>query len=285
MKRILVIFNPAARGAKSRGVRQFLERQAGPGVTLAPTQGPGDATRLAAADRDHDLIVAAGGDGTINEVVNGRTGRPLGILPVGTVNVFAKELGLPSRLEAAWRVLETGQIRTVDLGVAEFAGQTREFVQLAGVGFDARAVRAVTWSLKTKLGPLSYVVAGLKILCQTHAVVEAAPGIAGAAVLIGNGRYYGGKVRLFPRARLDDGLLDVCVFEKLRGRDLIRYLPKILCATHHRMAGVHYFQTAEFTCRSVGTTPLQLDGEDAGDGPIKFSVKPGALQVLVPGVT
>jgi len=284
MKRILVIFNPAASsGSKALAFRRFLDSRAGPNVTLAPTQGPGDATKLAAADQTHDLIVAAGGDGTINEVVNGITGKTLGILPFGTVNVFAKELGIPAGLNAAWHVLETGRIRTVDLGCAEFAGQTRLFVQLAGVGFDARAVRATTWSLKVKLGPLSYVVAGVSILRQTHAPIEVAPGIAGAAVLIGNGRYYGGKVRLFPWARLDDGLLDVCVFEKFRGRDLIRYLPKILCATHHRMAGVHYFQTAEFTCRSAGTTPLQLDGEDAGDGPIKFSVKPGALQVLVPG--
>lgn len=282
MKRILVIFNPAARGAKARAVRQFLTRRAGPGVTLAPTQGPGDATHLAAADRTHDLIVAAGGDGTVNEVVNGLAGRPLGILPFGTVNVFAKELGIPAQLAAAWRVLETGQTRTVDLGCAEFAGQTRYFVQLAGVGFDARAVRAVSWNLKTKLGPLSYVVAGLKLLRQTHAPVEVAPGLAGVAVLIGNGRYYGGKLRLFPRARFDDGLLDVCVFEKFGVRELVRYLPGILCAAHPGMAGVHYFQTAEFTCRSAGPAPLELDGEDAGDGPVKFSVKPGALRVLVP---
>ena len=283
MKRILVIFNPVARGAKARAVRQFLDHQAGPGVTLAPTHGPGDATRLAATDRDHDLIVAAGGDGTINEVVNGLAGKPLGILPFGTVNVFAKELGIPARLDAAWRVLETGRIRTVDLGCAEFAGQTRNFVQLAGVGFDARAVRATTWNLKTKLGPLSYVVTGLKLLRQTHALVEVAPGITGVAVLVGNGRYYGGKLRLFPRAQLDDGLLDVCVFEKIGARELFRHLPAVLCGKHPGTTGVHYFQTAEFTCRSAGLMPLELDGEDAGDGPIKFSVKPGALRVLVPG--
>jgi len=152
MKRILVIFNPAASsGSKALAFRRFLDSRAGPNVTLAPTQGPGDATKLAAADQTHDLIVAAGGDGTINEVVNGITGKTLGILPFGTVNVFAKELGIPAGLNAAWHVLETGRIRTVDLGCAEFAGQTRLFVQLAGVGFDARAVRATTWSLKVKL--------------------------------------------------------------------------------------------------------------------------------------
>ena len=125
MKRILVIFNPVARHAKRLSTRRA-------GVTFALTQGPGDARRIAAAARDYDLVVAAGGDGTINEVVNGLTGVPLGILPLGTVNVFAKELGIPARLAAAWRVLETGRVRRVDLGCAEFAGQTRYFVQLAG---------------------------------------------------------------------------------------------------------------------------------------------------------
>ena len=137
--------------------------------------------------------------------------------------------------------------------------------------------------MKTKLGPLSYVVAGVRLLRQKHAPVEVAPGIAGAAVLIGNGRYYGGKVRIFPRAKLDDGLLDVCVFEKFGVWELGRYLPAILLGKHPGLAGVHYFQTAEFTCRSAEPPPLELDGEDAGDGPVKFSVKPGALRVLVPG--
>ncbi len=281
MKRILVIFNPAASsGSKARAFRRFLDSRAGPNVTLAPTQGPGDATKLAAADRNHDLIVAAGGDGTINEVVNGITGKPLGILPFGTVNVFTKELGIPANLAAAWRVLETGRTRAIDLGCAEFAGQKRYFVQLAGVGFDASAVRAVSLKLKKKVGPLSYVVAGLKMLRTVHAPVEVAPGVTGVAVLIGNGRYYGGKVRVFPRAKLDDGLLDVCVFEKFGAWELLRYLPGILCGQHPKLAGVHYFQTAEFTCQTVA--PFELDGEDAGDGPVKFSVKPGALQVVVP---
>ena len=263
MKRILVIFNPAARHAK----RLMTRRE---GVTFAPTQGPGDATRIAAAARDYDLVVAAGGDGTINEVVNGLTGVPLGVLPLGTANVFAKELGLPARLDAAWRVLEVGRTRRIDLGCAEFAGQTRHFVQLAGVGFDAQAVRSVDLKLKKIIGPVSYVVAGFKLLRTP-----------GAAVLIGNGRYYGGKVPVFPKARLDDGLLDVCEFERFGWRELCRYLPAILVGKHTGLRGVRYYQTAELHCRLVA--PVELDGEDAGDAPVKFSVKPGALQVVVPG--
>jgi len=280
MTRIFVIFNPAARGEKSQRLRQFLESKAGPNVTLAPTLRAGDATQMAANANPSDILVAAGGDGTINEVVNGLNGQPLGILPLGTVNVFAKELGIPTKIEAAWRVIVAGQTRTIDLGCATAAGKQRLFVQLAGVGFDARAVRAASWELKKKVGPLAYVWAGLKTLGGNHAPVETGKA-HGAAVFIGNGRFYGGKIPLFPAARLDDGLLDVCVLEKTGLMDLCRYGPAILFGKHTGLRGVHYFQTAEFPCRSVTGTPFELDGEDAGDIPVTFSVKPRALRVIV----
>ncbi len=282
MTRFFVIFNPAARGEKTQRLRQFLESKKSDRVTLAPTLCAGDATRLAAAADNHDIIVAAGGDGTINEVINGLENATLGILPLGTVNVFAKELGIPHDLAGAWSVIEAGHTRTVDLGCAEFADKRRYFCQLAGVGFDARAVRAVSWELKKKVGPLAYVWAGLKVLGEAHAPVgveSAGAEIAGAAVFVGNGRYYGGKFRLFPRANIDDGLLDVCVFEKCGYLDLLRYGQGILRVTHTGLRGVHYFQTNEFSCS--GTAPLELDGEDAGDAPVKFSVKPRALRVIV----
>lgn len=275
MKRILVIFNPAARGEKAQRLRQFLMSKASDLVTLAPTQGPGDATRLAATP-GYDLVVAAGGDGTVNEIVNGLNGATLGILPLGTVNVFAKELGLPDKLEAAWTLLETGTTRAVDLGCAEFDGKRRYFVQLAGVGFDARAVRAASWALKKKIGPLAYVLAGMRVLRERHARIEVGD-LKGAAIFIGNGRFYGGRFQLFPRAKLDDGLLDVCVFAH---RNLLQYLPSVLRGKHLGRHGVFYFQASEFTCDASEVTPLELDGEDAGDTPARFTVKPGALRVI-----
>jgi diacylglycerol kinase (ATP) len=277
--RILVIFNPAARGEKSQRLRQFLELKKSACVTLAPTECAGDATRLAANAGDHDIVVAAGGDGTVNEVVNGLGNATLGILPLGTVNVFAHELGIPCNFAAAWSLIEAGHARTIDLPCAEAAGRRRYFAQLAGVGFDARAVRAASWELKKKVGPLAYVWAGLKVLHEPTAVIEAA-GHKGVAVFVGNGRYYGGKFRLFPQAKLDDGLLDVCVFERCGYLDLLRYGPAILCGSHPRLAGVHYFQAPELSCN--GATPFELDGEDAGDTPVKFSVKPRALKVIAP---
>lgn len=287
MPKLFVIFNPAARGEKSQRLRAFLEARTGPNVTLAPTTRAGDATRLAAQGvaTGHDVIVAAGGDGTINEVVNGFDPAlaTLGILPLGTVNVFARELRIPLRLPAAWTVLERGAIRTVDVGVAG----TRRFVQLAGVGFDARAVRAASWELKKRFGPLSYVVAGWRALREPQPAVEVvcdgAVRARGAAVLVGNGRFYGGPIKLFPAARLDDGLLDVCVFNGAGYGDLLRYGWGLLSGRHPQVRGVEYFQCREFECRAAAPVPWELDGEDVGDTPVRFTVLPGALRVLTPG--
>ena len=282
MPKLFIIFNPAARGEKARRLRTFLEAKAGPNVTLAPTRGPGDATRLAAEGQrtGHEIIVAAGGDGTINEVVNGLTGGTLGVLPLGTVNVYARELGIPLRLEQAWTVLERGATRVVDVGVAG----ARRFVQLAGVGFDAAAVRGVSWELKKKLGPLAYVVAGVRVLRgpwpAIEVVVDGVVRARGAAVLVGNGRLYGGSFRLFPQARLDDGLLDVCVFERVTLPATVRHGWGVLRAAHGRQRGVHCWQAASFECRAAA--PLEVDGEDAGDAPVRFGVLPGALRVVTP---
>jgi diacylglycerol kinase (ATP) len=280
--RILVIFNPSARGEKSQRLRQFLESKKSNRVTLAPTQSAGDATRLAAAAGDHDVVVAAGGDGTVNEVINGLNGAALGILPLGTVNVFAHELDIPRRLPAAWELIEAGRTRAIDLPCAEAGGKRRYFCQLAGVGFDAQAVRAASWELKKKVGPLSYVWAGLQTLGDHHAPVEIQPqNIAGAAVLIGNGQFYGGRFRMFPQARLDDGLLDVCVFKKAGLLDWLRYIPAIWSGAHTKFRDVEYFQASEVSCHA--SVPFELDGEDAGDAPVRFWVKPRALRVIVKG--
>jgi len=290
MAKLFVIFNPAARGEKSQRLRHFLEGKAGAGVTLAPTQQPGDATRLAAQGvaGGYDVIVAAGGDGTINEVVNGlgARGATLGVLPLGTANVFARELRIPTALPRAWSLIERGTTRAVDLACARFGEQERWFVQLAGVGLDAQAVRMASWELKKRVGPLSYVWAGLQALRHRASPVEVigangAVLAAGAAVLIGNGRLYGGPFRLFPKARLDDGLLDVCVFEKVGHFNALRHMLGVLCGIHTHWWGVQYFQAASFTCRAASPTAVQLDGEDAGDVPVLFRVSARALRVIV----
>jgi diacylglycerol kinase (ATP) len=287
MSKILVIFNPAARGEKSQRLRAFLDAKVNQTVTLAPTRCAGDATILAAeaVAQGYDTVVAAGGDGTINEVVNGldTSGVALGVLPLGTVNVFAQELGVPRELEAAWSVIEVGKVRSIDQGCAQAQGKRRLFVQLAGVGFDARTVRITNWELKKRIGLFSYLLAGAQVLWEPRRVVEVTPGGRGSIVLIGNGRLYGGKLALFPKARLDDGKLDVCVFEKWSGLAVTRYMVGILQGKHTELPDVKYFQTDQFECRAdSASAPYELDGEDAGEAPVRFSVLPRALRVIVP---
>ena len=283
MDKIFIISNPAACGKKSRRARRFLEAQAGPSTTLAPTQRANKAQSLAAraVTEGYKVIVAAGGDGTINEVINGigTSGVALGVLPLGTLNVFAHELGIPAKLDAAWAVIRGGHTRTIDLACTQANGSTRYFVQLAGVGFDAHAVRTASLDLKKQIGPLSYVWAGIKALSRSHPPIEVSvngsgPLGSGVAVLVGNGRFYGGPFALFPKARLDDGLLDICVFENVGYWDVLRYAQGILRGVHIGLGDVKYFQAENLACRVTGPTPFELDGEDAGDAPVTFSVVP-----------
>lgn len=295
MNRIFAIFNPAARGEKARRLQRFLQARAAasPALTVLPTAAAGEAQQLAAqaVASGAQLVIAAGGDGTINEVVNGlgNSGVPLGILPLGTVNVFARELGLPRTLQAAWRVIEAGHTRAVDLGMAESPGSGRRyFAQLAGVGLDAWAVQHASWQLKKRVGPLSYVWAGLKAVAQPCAPIGVESGSAGVpltsatVVLIGNGRYYGGPFPVFPGARLDDGLLDVCIFHNGRYRDVLRYAWAVCRSRHVRLPDVQYFQARQFTCSAAPAAPYELDGELVGQTPVRFTVQPAALRVIVP---
>jgi YegS/Rv2252/BmrU family lipid kinase len=297
MNRFFVIFNPAARGEKSRRMLKFLEARAraSDGITLAPTRHAGDAKELAAGAvaQGYPVIVAAGGDGTVNEVVNGigTSGAALGVLPLGTVNVFARELRIPLRVKNAWQVIESGHVRVIDLGRAESGDEARWFVQMAGAGFDAWAVELASWELKKKIGPLSYVWAGLKAVSDPCGrVTVTADGLTepveGVVALIGNGRYYGGSFPLFPNAQLDNGKLEVCVFRNSRYRDLLRYGLTAIRGRHIRLSDVTYFRTEQVECRpsSAAHVPFELDGELAGRAPVRFSVLPRALRVLAPEV-
>ena len=212
------------------------------------TAAAGDARRLAAeAIREgFEIVVAAGGDGTLNEVLNGFGDVPdgferarLGVLPLGTVNVFARELAIPTKLDAAWAAIRQGRETRIDLPTVDYHAdgmrQRRYFAQLAGAGLDARAVELVQWQLKKKIGYLAYVVAGLKALLGDQSKITATGGghsVTGEQVLIGNGRFYGGPFRVFPQADLRDGRLDVCVFPRVTWLTLARCGPQPAAARH-----------------------------------------------------
>ena len=295
--RTCVIFNPAARGEKARHFRRHLEAL-GNQATLKLTAAAGDARRLAeeAVNEGFDIVVAAGGDGTLNEVLNGLGDAPegferarLGLLPLGPVNVFARELGLPVRLEAAWEAIQQGKETRIDLPCVDHEAdglrQRRYFAQLAGAGLDARAIELVHWPLKKRIGPLAYVVAGLKALMGAQSKITVTGGgrsEMGELVLIGNGRLYGGQYRIFPGADLRDGRLDVCVFPRVNWLTLARCGPALLLQGRPPASLVRAFQAESLTLTSPVPTPLEADGELLGRLPATFSVQRSRLRVIVP---
>jgi YegS/Rv2252/BmrU family lipid kinase len=293
-----VIFNPAARGEKARRFRRNLEA-IGTQSTLRQTTAGGDARRLAAdAVREgFEVVVAAGGDGTLNEVLNGIGDVPdgferarLGVLPLGTVNVFAQELGISASLEAAWNTIQRGHEARIDLPWVEFEANgvatRRCFAQMAGAGLDARAIELVKWQIKKLIGPVAYVLAGLHAMLHASAKITATDGSRhepGELVLIGNGRLYGGKYRLFPNADLRDGLLEVCVFPRVNWLVLARCSPGLLLNGTLPASTVQMFQSETFTLTSSSPAPLQVDGELIGHLPATFSIQRSRLRVMVPG--
>jgi YegS/Rv2252/BmrU family lipid kinase len=290
-----VIFNPAARGNKARHFRRQLDA-IGSQCALKATAAPGDARRLAAeaVGDGYDLIAAAGGDGTVNEVLNGLGDAPdgfararLGVLPLGTVNVFARELEIPLRLERAWEVLGRGSEMKIDLPRVEFSANgkagRRYFAQLAGAGLDARAIELVDWQHKKKVGPLAYVIAGLKALRETKPKITAQAGgekFTGELVLVGSGKFYGGPFEIFPRADLRDGMLDICVLPRVNWPVLLRCAPGLLARRKLPEKVVRRFRAAAFELS--GESGFELDGEWIGNLPVKFSVERERLRVAAP---
>lgn len=295
--RTCVIFNPSARGDKARRFRRHLDEIASQ-CALKSTAGPGDARKLAAeaVSEGFEIVVAAGGDGTVNEVLNGIGDAPegfqkarLGVLPLGTVNVFARELGIPARLEKAWEIIRQGKETLIDLPNVEFSlngeRKRRCFAQLAGAGLDARAIELVKWQVKKAIGPLAYVMAGLHALLGPPANISVSAGSRtanGGLILIGNGRLYGGQFRLFPKADLRDGLLEVCVLPRVTWFTLVRCSPGLLLRGTLPGSVTQLFQTASLTLTSPVPAPVQIDGELIGHLPAHFGMDRSRLKVIAP---
>jgi diacylglycerol kinase family enzyme len=161
----------------------------------------------------------------------------------------------------------------------------RYFVQLAGAGWDARAIELVDWSHKKKIGPLAYVIAGLKALRERQPKITVSAGgqsVTGEFVLVGNGRFYGGPVKIFPRADLRNGRLEICVFPHFNWWTLIRCAPGLLARRQLPMSLVENFQAAQFDLAGEPRTAFELDGEWVGHLPATFFVEREKLRVIVP---
>lgn len=287
-RRALVIYNPTARAAPPRErLRRAADAVAGWDVSLETTNASGHATALAqsAAERGLDAVVACGGDGTVNEVANGLAGSAtaLAVVRGGTANVWAKEARLPRKPEPALRLLAEGEVRTIDLGKA---GE-RYFLLLAGVGFDAEVIRAVSGTFKRRLGAAAFVLHGLR-LALTYRPAATELRANGTSLdgdlhwlLLANTRSYGGVVDIAHEALVDDGLLDLWLLRRGGLLRLLSFLPSILLRRHHRRAHVVVRQLALMAIDTPGL-PVHIDGESIGETPMRFEVAPAALRVVVP---
>ncbi len=292
-----VIFNPVARGEKAAEFRSRLT-SLGDGLDFWQTTSPESARLLGrqAVEAGFGKVIAVGGDGTFNEVLNGVgsvagafESTQMGVLPLGTANVFAKELGLPMELEAALAVIHGEHTRNVDLALASYdnAGTKvdRYFGQLAGAGLDARAIELVNWESKKRYGVLAYLEAGLKAIVESQVKLTVSNGresLEGELIVIGNGRYYGGKFELFPEATLTDGMLHAVVFERVHWADLVRRGWGLFTQTISQQKGIRILRGPELELTSDREAPFQLEGDLVGRLPCQFRVFPKRLRMIVP---
>jgi len=287
----LFIINPVARGLPAPGRLQeaaaWLQRQ-GWQVQLAATEGQGHATSLAreAAGRGYALVVACGGDGTINEVVNGLIGSEtaLAVIPGGTANVWAKEVGIPRDPLKAIAIAHWGESRRIDLGRA---GE-RHFLLMAGLGFDGHVIQCLSPAAKERWGALAYVLTGLREGLRYRGQ-EAHIALEGEALtvdllfmVVGNTRNYGGVVEITPHARADDGLLDICLFSGRGPLQSLGHLLRVLTRSHVGAPGVFYGRARRVEVTSSRPIPVQVDGEACATTPIVIEARPRALAVKLP---
>jgi len=297
VRKALFVVNPISGRGKHGLVRARCVEALNAGnleVEVLETGGPGEAARVVGeyGGADFDMLLAGGGDGTVREVaeVAARLEIPLGIIPLGTSNSVARELGLPLDPVAASRLAAAGRARTMDM--AEAGGA--RFLLCLSVGFDAEVVRRVHRERRHGISKLSYVPATLGALCRygfpgIEVIVDGVPAPEGAfMVVVANGRTYAGYFQVARDAAVDDGLLDVVLLYGGRWtltRQAVRALlkmPLLARRDRHSGSGAVLMRGREVFIPGPPSAPVALDGDVAGALPQAIKVLPGALQVIAP---
>ena len=285
-RRLLVIYNPTAGRRRRRLFLRVLDqlKSFGCEILLHETKGPGDAESFVHGIDGgmYDAVVAAGGDGTIREVVNGLAGRaiPLGIVPLGTANVLANEIGLAFNVSALSEAIARGVPASVYTGEAN----GHLFLMMAGIGFDARVVENTPIGLKRVAGKAAYVISTLAALVRhrpcSYAVEIDGVTYTAAAVVIAKGHYYGGRFIIASQAQLSAPELQVALFTKGRRRDLIGYAMALATGQLHTLSNVRVVPAREVRITGAADERFQLDGDLAGRLPIFATVAPEPLLLL-----
>jgi len=297
VRQVVVILNPAAgrgQGQKRRSELERLLAHVAAGLPqrahweIVTTQVPCSGAWLAAeaVARGADVVAAAGGDGTCNEVVNGLvgTGARLGILPLGTGNDFARTLGLAGRLEKAVHALFYGTPKPVDLGRTG----KRWFINVAGCGFDAAVAERVHRGFRYVKGTSAYIVAVL------HALITFRPAymritadgvtreLRAMLCCLANAQSYGGGMKIAPDARIDDGLFDLCIVREISQWEFLRAFPRVFKGTHITHPKVTILRARHVRLESDTALPVFIDGEVFGTTPCEFEIVPRAIEVMTP---
>ena len=305
LKNALLIHNPNA-GNGGGGRRRMLDEArrifatVGIETELAETTGPGDATHMArrATSEGRQLVIACGGDGTLNEVVNGLAANqnghrvPLALLPGGTANILAKELGLPWDIPGAAEKLLYGEIKDIALGLATpllEPEKKKYFLSVAGAGPDGRIVYSIDLDLKARLGILAYWWQGAREVFRYkfHRFRVSTPdeSVEASLVIVGRTKNYGGPFKITTRADLYENHFESMALTTRSGLKYLSYLPSLWLGKLRGTEGVYYYKSDSVVCEPLDDNPIyaQIDGEPLARLPVEFKIVPGALQLLIPG--
>ena len=297
--KITIIANPIAGKKKQSHLRLAVTLLRSRGVIpeIRKTSKRGDAYHFARDEvkKNTDIVVAAGGDGTINEIANGLVGSAvtLAVLPLGTANVFSLEANLPAEPHAAVDLLFTGTAQPVNLGYIRLRDRyhdaeiTNHFMLMAGIGFDGGVLAQIRRSSIARWGRAAYVFTGIRVLSQyTHSpltiTVDRDRTIQGYSAVIGNARYYGGRFAITPHASLLDDSLELCVFKNKGSLSMVQNVLKLLVRKQNASRDLFYSKAQVIEVTSPEEVFVQTDGDFLGRLPAHLSVSKRSLSVIVP---
>ncbi|OGD36167.1 hypothetical protein A2V94_02360 [Candidatus Atribacteria bacterium RBG_16_35_8] len=300
MKAELIVNLTAGGGKPHKHLNTVLKhlKENGLNFKVCTTSHQGEAVELAqkAADNGAELIVSVGGDGTVNEIVNGimksKNDPPLGIIPLGWANDFIKSTNIPSDIMEACKILVRGKIKKIDIGIIN---EKIYFANICGVGFDAEVAQLAN-RMKNKhpnlhiLSAFVYVFATVKKLLSPFSCHNVKIKFDGQEIhskilfiAISNGKFYGGRFKITPEAILDDGLFEVCVVEEMGRLKYLMSIPKVFKGTHASIKGINFYRAKEVVIQSSELILAQVSGEVIeGQKEFTITLLPKRLKLIVP---
>lgn len=289
LKNYKFIVNPVAGAGKANSLLPRIKeimKESGVDYDIYETRKPRDAIESAriAAKEGYDIVVAVGGDGTVNEVLNGIVGTKatLAVIHGGKGNDFATAVNMPTEVNSACKALLDANIRSIDLGKV----MDRYFINSVGIGFDAAVAERVNMGVKPFKGVSAYIYAVLEMLITyqtTDMEVDLGDGVFTChptLVAVGIGQAYGGGMRILPDAIQDDGLFDVCILDKMKKPLMLYHFPKVFKGKLKNLEESKMFRTTEIKIKLSDARPMHLEGEILRGDYMHFTIEEKAMPVI-----